>query len=119
VKGFIIQGGDPSGTGKGGRSIFDTPTGKFRDEAAGLARRHARRGVVAMANSGPDTNGSQFFITSRAHPTLDGRHVAFGQVIDGWDTLDRLERVPVGAGDRPTAEVVVKGVTIHANPLAG
>ena len=119
LKGFIVQMGDPTGTGKGGRSIFDTPTGKFADEPAGLARKHARRGVLSMANSGPNTNGSQFFLTYRAHPSLDGKHVAFGQVIDGWDALDRLEKVPVGAGDRPVAEVRVKGVTIHANPLAG
>jgi len=119
IKGFMVQGGDPTGTGKGGRSIFATPSGKFDDEPAGLARKHARRGVLSMANSGPNTNGSQFFITYKAHPSLDGRHVAFGQVIDGHDTLDRLEKVPVGSGDRPTAEVCIKGVTIHANPLAG
>lgn len=119
IKGFMVQGGDPTGSGKGGRSIFATPTGKFEDEPGGLARKHGRRGVLSMANSGPHTNGSQFFITYRAHPSLDGKYVAFGQVIDGFDTLDRLEKVPVGPGDRPTADVVVRGVTIHANPIAG
>jgi peptidyl-prolyl cis-trans isomerase-like 3 len=119
IKGFMIQGGDPTGTGKGGASIFDSPNGKFGDEPSGLARRHARRGVLSMANSGPHTNGSQFFITYKAHPSLDGKFVSFGQVLDGWDTLDRMEKVPVGQGDRPSVEVRVKGVTIHANPIAG
>ena len=72
IKGFMIQGGDPTGTGKGGKSIYNTPTGKFADEIVDTLK-HSRRGIVSMANSGPNSNGSQFFITYRAHPHLNGK----------------------------------------------
>ncbi|KFM28052.1 Peptidyl-prolyl cis-trans isomerase-like 3 [Auxenochlorella protothecoides] len=94
IRGFMIQGGDPSGTGKGGKSIFATATGKFPDELVDSLK-HSKRGVVSMANSGPNTNGSQFFITYKAHAHLNGKYTVFGQVIDGMDTLDRMEKVPV------------------------
>jgi len=71
IKGFMIQGGDPTGTGKGGKSIYNTPTGKFPDEIVDSLK-HSRRGVVSMANSGPNSNGSQFFITYKAHTHLNG-----------------------------------------------
>lgn len=71
IRGFMIQGGDPSGTGKGGKSIFATATGKFPDELVDSLK-HSKRGVVSMANSGPNTNGSQFFITYKAHAHLNG-----------------------------------------------
>lgn len=72
IRGFMIQGGDPTGTGKGGRSIYDdSPNGKFNDEIVDVLK-HSRRGVVSMANSGPNTNGSQFFITYKAQPHLNG-----------------------------------------------
>ena len=72
IRGFMIQGGDPTGTGKGGRSIYDdNPNGKFNDEIVDVLK-HSRRGVVSMANSGPNTNGSQFFITYKAQPHLNG-----------------------------------------------
>jgi peptidyl-prolyl cis-trans isomerase-like 3 len=118
IRGFMLQGGDPTGTGKGGRSIYDTPSGKFPDEIV-PALKHARRGVVSMANSGPNTNGSQFFITYKAAPHLDGRYTVFAHAIDGLELLDKVERVPVGPGDRPTQEIRIERVTIHANPVAG
>lgn len=118
IKGFMIQGGDPTGTGKGGKSIYNAETnGKFEDEIVDSLR-HSKRGIVSMANSGPNTNGSQFFITYKAHGHLNGKYTVFGHVIDGMDVLDRLERVPTGQGDRPLQEIVLKTVTIHANPLA-
>lgn len=120
IKGFMVQGGDPTGTGKGGRSIFtEKPDGKFGLEVVLPALRHDARGVLSMANSGkPDSNGSQFFITYKACPHLDGRHTVFGKVIGGFDTLDKMERARVAEKDRPVEEIRVEGVTIHANPLA-
>lgn len=72
IKGFMIQGGDPTGTGKGGKSIYNTPNGKFQDEIV-ESLKHSRRGIVSMANSGPNSNGSQFFITYKAHTHLNGK----------------------------------------------
>ncbi|KAL3159109.1 hypothetical protein ABBQ32_011106 [Trebouxia sp. C0010 RCD-2024] len=72
IKGFMIQGGDPTGTGKGGKSIFPSPNGKFPDEITDTLK-HTKRGIVSMANSGPNTNGSQFFITYNKHPHLNGQ----------------------------------------------
>ncbi|EMR11163.1 peptidyl-prolyl cis-trans isomerase-like 3 [Pneumocystis murina B123] len=115
IKGFIVQMGDPTGTGKGGTSIY----GKhFADEFHSLLK-HNGRGVVSMANSGPDTNGSQFFITYTKHPHLDGKYTVFGRVIDGVDTtLNTLEKLQVNEKYRPLKEVYLKNITIHANPLA-
>ena len=109
--------GDPTGTGKGGRSIYSTPTGKFVDEINDTLR-HNKRGMLSMANSGPNTNGSQFFFSYKAHPHLNGKYTVFGQVIDGMDVLDRMEKTPCDASDRPVQEIKLKSVTIHANPLA-
>jgi peptidyl-prolyl cis-trans isomerase-like 3 len=115
----VIQGGDPTGTGKGGKSIYATPTGKFADEITDSLRHH-KRGIVSMANSGPNTNGSQFFITYKAHAHLNGKYTVFGQVIDGMDTLDKMEKVPVDpSNDRPRQELRINRITIHANPMAG
>ncbi|CAK0785817.1 hypothetical protein CVIRNUC_009029 [Coccomyxa viridis] len=119
IRGFMIQGGDPTGTGKGGKSIFPTANGKFADEIIDHANlKHSKRGVVSMANSGPNTNGSQFFITYKTHPTLNGKYTVFGHVIDGMEVLDKMEKVPTGASDRPQKEIKISKVTIHANPLA-
>ncbi len=116
---FVVSyAGDPTGTGKGGKSIYATPNGKFPDEMLDLLK-HSKRGVVSMANSGPNTNGSQFFITYKAHAHLNGKYTIFGQVIDGLDTLDKLEKVPVDANDRPKQELRINRITIHANPIAG
>lgn len=116
IKGFMIQGGDPTGTGKGGKSVYES--GKFEDEIVSSLK-HSKRGIVSMANSGPNTNGSQFFITYKAHGHLNGKYTVFGHVIDGLDALDRMERVPTGQGDTPLDDIQLNSVTIHANPLAG
>jgi peptidyl-prolyl cis-trans isomerase-like 3 len=113
----LFQGGDPTGTGKGGRSIYNTANGKFPDELVeGL--KHGKRGMVSMANSGANSNGSQFFITYKAHSHLNGKYTIFGQVIDGHDTLDKMEKQPTGPNDRPLSEIRITRVTIHANPIA-
>ncbi|WP_462137144.1 peptidylprolyl isomerase [Candidatus Mycalebacterium sp.] len=82
---FMVQGGDPSATGSGG------PGYRFEDETAGSPLVHSR-GVISMANSGPDTNGSQFFITHSPQPHLNGRHTVFGKVIDGMDVVDAIQQ---------------------------
>ncbi|KAK0204986.1 cyclophilin-like protein [Desarmillaria ectypa] len=115
IKGFMIQTGDPAGTGKGGQSIWGKP---FSDEIRSTLKFNAR-GVVAMANSGPDTNKSQFFITYSKQAHLDGKYTIFGKVIDGSDTvLDAMERVPVNNKNRPLDEIKLTSITIHANPIA-
>lgn len=111
IPGFMIQGGDDK-DGTGGRSIWGGP---FKDEIGGL--RHRERGMVSMANSGPDTNRSQFFITYAGHEHLDGLYTVFGRVIHGFDTLDKMERTPT-QGERPLRPVLIRRVTIHANPFA-
>ncbi|GAB4818595.1 hypothetical protein N2152v2_005641 [Parachlorella kessleri] len=113
----MVQGGDPTGTGKGGKSIYNTPNGKFPDEINDVLK-HNKRGMVSMANSGPNTNGSQFFVIYKAQPHLNGRYTIFGHVIDGLEVLDKMERVPTGAADRPLQEIRIQKITIHANPLA-
>ncbi|KAI8322687.1 cyp10l [Martensiomyces pterosporus] len=115
IRGFMVQMGDPTGTGKGGTSIWGRP---FEDEVRPTLK-HDRRGTVSMANSGPDTNGSQFFITYDRQPSLDAKYTVFGRVIDGADTtLAVLERAEVGKKYRPTKEIRLQAVTIHANPVA-
>jgi cyclophilin family peptidyl-prolyl cis-trans isomerase len=90
---FMIQGGCPQGTGTGG------PGYTFEDE---INDHKIIRGTLAMANAGPNTNGSQFFlVTAEATPWLDGKHTAFGRVVDGLDTVDKIEGVETGPGDRP------------------
>lgn len=114
IKGFMVQTGDPSGTGKGGTSIWGK---KFEDEFKQTLR-HNTRGIVSMANSGQDTNGSQFFLTYDKQPHLDNKYTIFGKVIDGMDVLDALESLSVDEKYRPLQTVKIKRVTIHANPLA-
>ena len=114
IKGFMLQGGDPTGTGKGGESIWG---GKFADEIH-PDNTHSARGTLSMANAGPNTNGSQFFLTYGKAPHLDNNYAVFGKTIDGWDTLDAMERQPVNEAHRPLAECAVQSITIHANPLA-
>lgn len=86
LEGFMAQTGDPTGSGRGG------PGYKFADET-GNGKRHDSKGTLSMANAGPNTNGSQFFITFTATPHLDGRHTVFGRVVEGLEVLDRLQRI--------------------------
>ncbi|KAI4092834.1 MAG: hypothetical protein LQ344_003199 [Seirophora lacunosa] len=101
IPNFMIQAGDPTGTGRGGTSIYGD---KFADEIhPGL--KHAGAGILSMANSGPDTNGSQFFITLAPTPWLDGKHTIFGRVKAGLRVVQRMGLVKTGEGDRPVEEV--------------
>jgi cyclophilin family peptidyl-prolyl cis-trans isomerase len=101
---FMVQGGDPTGTGSGG------PGYTFEDE---FNERKVVRGALAMANAGPNTNGSQFFIvTAEACPWLDGKHTVFGQVTDGMDVVDAISGVDTDAGDRPREEVKIESVEL-------
>ncbi|XP_015222216.1 peptidyl-prolyl cis-trans isomerase-like 3 [Lepisosteus oculatus] len=116
IKGFMVQTGDRTGTGKGGTSIWGR---KFEDEFSEHLK-HNVRGVVSMANNGPNTNASQFFITYAKQPHLDMKYTVFGKVIDGLETLDELEKLPVNEKTfRPLNDVRIKDVTMHANPFAG
>jgi cyclophilin family peptidyl-prolyl cis-trans isomerase len=101
---FMIQGGDPSGTGSGG------PGYQFEDE---FNDHKVERGALAMANAGPNTNGSQFFIvTADACPWLDGKHTVFGRVTSGMDVVDAISTVDTGPGDRPREDVRIEEVTL-------
>jgi len=100
IKEFMIQGGDPTGTGRDGQSIWGTP---FADECV-KDLVFDKPGILAMANSGPNTNGSQFFITTIPTPWLNGKHTIFGKVIKGYEVVQAIENCKTGPGDRP-AEV--------------
>lgn len=113
IKNFMIQGGDPTGTGKGGQSIWGK---NFQDEFDGPLT-HSERGVVSMANKGKNTNSSQFFITYKPAKHLDRKHTIFGKVVDGLDTLDKMEAVPVDEGSRPLREIVIKDIVVFLDPF--
>jgi peptidyl-prolyl cis-trans isomerase B (cyclophilin B) len=103
---FMIQGGDPTGTGSGG------PGYKFEDE---INEHKIVRGALAMANAGPNTNGSQFFVVTAAECSwLDGKHTVFGQVTSGMDVVDRISELPRDAGDRPKEDVTIERVEVEA-----
>jgi peptidyl-prolyl cis-trans isomerase B (cyclophilin B) len=106
IRDFMIQGGCPQGTGTGG------PGYTFKDE---INEHKLVRGALAMANAGPDTNGSQFFIlTADSAPWLDGKHTVFGQVTDGMDAVDAIEALPTGANDRPLDPPVIESIELPA-----
>jgi peptidyl-prolyl cis-trans isomerase A (cyclophilin A) len=102
---FMIQGGDPRGTGTGG------PGYTFEDEVSD-GPSFDRPGLLAMANAGPNTNGSQFFVTVTATPWLTGKHTIFGEVVDGYDVVEQIAKTSTGSQDRPTTDVVLERVTI-------
>jgi cyclophilin family peptidyl-prolyl cis-trans isomerase len=105
IDGFMLQGGCPKGEGTGG------PGWQFGDEFHPTLR-HTKAGILSMANAGPGTNGSQFFITVAPTPHLDNRHSVFGEVTEGLDVVMAISKVPVGAGDRPRTQVTINKVTI-------
>lgn len=116
IRGFIIQAGDPSGTGYGGTSIYDDfNDGKnlFKDEQQSLdTLKHTGAGIIAMANTGPNTNGSQFYITLAPTPSLDGKNVIFGRVISGMGVVERIGQVATDRDDTPTTAVVINKVRV-------
>ena len=143
IEGFMLQGGDPTGTGKGGESIWEKTgempglmgmagegglggmamgaiykkgNGKFEDEIREKLK-HAGRGILSMANSGPGTNGSQFFLTYARCPHLDGKHTIFGRVVGGLPVLDKMEAVPTDADDRPRQPITILKMTVFVDPF--
>ena len=104
---FMLQGGDPSGTGMGG------PGYKFQDETKGSPHNFDQPGKLAMANSGPNTNGSQFFITVAPTSWLTGKHTIFGEVIEGQDLINKISNVQRNPQDRPLKDVVLQSITIE------
>lgn len=115
IKDFMIQGGDPTGTGRGGESVYG---GKFEDEITRNLK-HVGAGCVSMANSGPNTNGSQFFISLKPLPWLDGKHTIFGRIHSGMGVVQRMGLVATDKEDQPKGEVKIhKAFALHSPPGA-
>ncbi|XP_043232415.1 peptidyl-prolyl cis-trans isomerase-like 1 [Amphibalanus amphitrite] len=110
IKDFMIQGGDPTSTGRGGASIYGN---SFKDEISPELK-HTGAGILSMANSGPDTNGSQFFITLAPTQWLDGKHAIFGRVQSGMDVVKRMGMVETDSGDRPVDDVRINRAEVKA-----
>jgi peptidyl-prolyl cis-trans isomerase A (cyclophilin A) len=106
---FMIQGGDPAGNGMGG------PGYRFEDETKGSPYKFDKPGKLAMANAGPNTNGSQFFITTAATQWLTGNHTIFGEVVEGYEVAEKISKLPRGAQDKPKTPVVLESVVIERN----
>lgn len=104
---FMIQGGDPGGDGRGG------PGYRWRDEPSALALKHDQPGTLSMANAGPDTQGSQFFVTEVPLPSLDGMHAVFGRVTSGMDVVQRIARVPRNQNDKPLTPVKISEIVVY------
>ncbi len=107
IPNFMIQGGDPTGTGMG------SPGYKFQDETKGSRHSFDKPGKLAMANSGPNTNGCQFFITVAPTSWLTGKHTIFGEVVEGQDVVEKISKVARNSQDKPHKEVVLESVTIE------
>jgi peptidyl-prolyl cis-trans isomerase A (cyclophilin A) len=106
IDGFMIQGGDPTGTGMGG------PGYRFEDECPPDGPTFNQTGRLAMANSGPGTNGSQFFVTVGETPWLNGKHTIFGQVTDGYDIVETIAKADIGVQDKPSQDIVIERIDI-------
>jgi peptidyl-prolyl cis-trans isomerase A (cyclophilin A) len=106
IQDFMIQGGDPEGTGRGG------PGYRFEDECPPVGPKFDRAGLLAMANAGPNTNGSQFFVTVAPTPWLNGKHTIFGEVTEGMDVVQTIANTETGPGDRPKTEMRVERVEV-------
>jgi len=107
IPNFMVQGGDPQGTGMGG------PGYQFEDETKGSPHKFDKPGKLAMANAGPNTNGSQFFITLAPTEWLTGKHTIFGEVVEGQDVVEKIVSVPRGRNDRPNKDVKLESVVIE------
>jgi peptidyl-prolyl cis-trans isomerase A (cyclophilin A) len=106
IDGFMIQGGDPTGTGRGG------PGYTFEDECPPDGPTFNQVGRLAMANAGPGTNGSQFFVTVSETPWLNGKHTIFGQVVDGYSVVESISSAPTAGGDKPVDDIVIERIDI-------
>ncbi|XP_014085834.2 RING-type E3 ubiquitin-protein ligase PPIL2 [Bactrocera oleae] len=113
IRNFMIQGGDPTGTGTGGTSIW----GKKFDDEFKPNLSHSGRGMLSMANSGPNTNGSQFYITYRSCKHLDGKHTVFGKLVGGMDTLTQMEKIEVDNKDRPIEDIIIESGQVFVDPF--
>lgn len=109
IANFMIQGGDPTGTGRGGESYWG---GKFADEFDSSLK-HTKPGMLSMANAGPNTNGSQFFITLVPTPWLDGKHSVFGEVISGMEVIEAIGKTQTGAMDKPVNDILMESISIE------